>query len=68
MVNILYKYPNESKIESLLKNTHPIVTKMNVFPTCKNSFGEGKKVFSAIIEVVYFLFVLNINGGRNNTE
>jgi hypothetical protein len=34
----------------------------------KNSFGEGKKVFSAIIEVVYFLLVLNINEGRNKIE
>ena len=53
---------------SLLKNTHPIVTNKNVVPTFKNSLGEGKRVFSATIEVVYFLLVLNINEGRNRIE
>ena len=53
---------------SLLKNTHPIVTRVNVVITCINSFGEGNKVFSAIIDVLYFLFVLNINEGKNKIE
>jgi hypothetical protein len=53
---------------SLLKNTHPIVTKRNVVINLNNSFGDGNKVFSAIIEVVYFLFVLNINEGRKRIE
>ncbi|CAI8364722.1 MAG: Uncharacterised protein [Bacteroidetes bacterium MED-G17] len=53
---------------SLLKNTHPIITNKKVVPICKNSLGEGKRVFSAIIEVVYFLLVFKINDGRKRIE
>jgi hypothetical protein len=53
---------------SLLKNTQPIVTNINVVPTSKNSFIVGKNVVSAIIEFLYFLLVLNINEGKKSIE
>ena len=62
------RYPNESPIVSLLKNTHAIVTNRNVVPTCKNSFKVGKNVCCATIEVLCFLFVLNMNDGRKRIE
>ena len=37
----------------LLKSTHPIVIKIYVLPTCKNSIGLGNLVFSPIIDESY---------------
>ena len=63
--NILFKYLIAFPKLSLLKNTHPIVTKMNVNKTLKKSLIESNPFFSPINEFKYFLLLFNQNEGVN---